>query len=81
MNPRRKIRRIGATVRRLREILSTFPDKASFTVNENPSDLLIGYHAPDGTEYRRAYMKWNFLRIDADKFREVLDELKNGHEN
>ena len=82
MKNRNKRIHVSATVKRLREILSEFPDKEIFTINENPADILIGCIHPDGVEYRRAYMKWGLLRITADEFRKILDEMKNGyHEN
>lgn len=75
MKPNKR-RVTSATVKRLREILSTFPDKDLFTVNENPSDILIGVHN-NGTEFRRAYMKFGLMRVTEKEFRELLDDLKN----
>jgi len=72
--PKRRV--ISATVKRLRELLNSFPDKDLFTVNENPSDILIGCHR-DGTEFRRAYFKFGLMRITEQEFREILDDLKN----
>ena len=71
-----KRRVISSTVKRLREILATFPDKDSFTINENPSDILIGC-IKDDVEFRRAYMKFGLMRVTEKEFREILDDLKN----
>lgn len=64
------------TVKRLRAILSTFKDKEQFTINENPTDVLIGC-IKDGVEYRRAYYKFGLMRITEKELREILDEIKN----